>query len=171
MQALGGFSHGRWSSMYPSTSAIRTKTVITRVWHGVIYLCFVMTLINKALLYKMPYTSISSTMNVILLTLFAIVSAGCTVVNVEGGRVHHYAGTLRIEPNSGAQLVSVSSKSWGLAVDGRSMLIGYGRSRTVIVPPYSTCSIIIFAEPNSSMPDDWRRFFITYPNACLHGEQ
>jgi hypothetical protein len=169
-QAYGGIRYEQGSQIAHNTSTILTHTIIGMMSDSVRYLFFIIASISRFLLYAFSYNLGGRIAPIFLLIFYAMVSAGCTVVNIEGGRVRHYAGTLRVEPNPGAQLVSISSKSWGLTVDGRSMLIGYGRSRTVIAPPY-TCSIIIFAEPNSSMSDDWRRFFITYPNVCLHGER
>ena len=170
-QAYGGIRYGQGSQVAHNTCTIHTHTIIGMVSASVRYPFFIIASTSRVLLYSSSYALSGRIAPIFLLIFYAMVSAGCTVVTIEGGRVRHYAGTLRVEPNPGAQLVSISSKSWGLTVDGRSMLIGYGRSRTVIVPPYSTCSIIIFAEPNSSMSDDWRRFFITYPNVCLHGER
>lgn len=99
-----------------------------------------------------------------------LICAGCTVVRVEGGRARHYAGTLRIEPAANAALVSVATRSWGVVADGRSMLIGFGRSQTVVMPPNSRCAMIVIVEPGATLPmPPWREFLNRYPNICLQG--
>lgn len=96
---------------------------------------------------------------------------GCTVIRVEGGEVHRFAGTLRVEPLEGSQLVAVSKRDYGLIADGRNFLLGYGEMQTVIVPEASSCIVVVM--PEVGVKDDqaaaWSAFLEKYPDVCVVG--
>lgn len=101
----------------------------------------------------------------------AALCAGCTVVRVEGGRAHRYAGLLRIAPSSDAKLVTVATQTWGLAAGGRSLVVGYERSRTVIVPEGNKCALIAIIEPGAAaLAHQLRALLDAHPHICFNGE-
>lgn len=107
-----------------------------------------------------------------ILSFFALFAcSACTVVKVEGGDVRRYGNLLKVEASKNASIVSVTTRNYGMAVDGHSLLVGYGRSRTVIVPDGSRCSAVIVVEKGEGdeQLSRWRKFFSDYPNVCIEG--
>lgn len=99
--------------------------------------------------------------------------SACTVVNVEGGDVRRYAGTLRVVPEPQAKMVSVARRTYGLAADGRSLIVGYEASRTIVVPRDSRCAAFVVVDrPTPEMLAQWHAFARAHPEICVNqGEQ
>ena len=94
----------------------------------------------------------------------------CTVVEVRGGELRRYGGSLRLDPFGNAATVAITTRNYGLAVDGHSLLLGYGKSRTIVVPDTSRCSAVIIVERSSAAElMQWRNYFSQYPDVCVEG--
>lgn len=108
----------------------------------------------------------------ILVCLVAFACSACTVVRVDGGNLRRYGGLLRLEPSDGATIVTVSSRNYGVVANGNSFLLGYGKSRAIVVPNASRCSAVIIIEKGSDEQlSRWEEFFSKYPNMCVEGEK
>lgn len=92
----------------------------------------------------------------------------CTVVQVNGGEIRRFGGILRVAPLQDASTVSITSRNYGVIADGHSLLLGYGKSRIIVVPDTSRCSAVIIMDDSSeNLLSQWREFFGKYPNICI----
>ena len=102
--------------------------------------------------------------------LLTLTCTACTVVKIDGGEVRRYGGSLRLDPFRNASVVTVTSRNYGVVADGHSLLLGYGESRTIVVPDDSHCAAIIIVEKSSDEQlSQWREYFSKYPDVCVEG--
>lgn len=80
--------------------------------------------------------------------VLALWLGGCTVVNIDGGRVRSvHPGVLRIEAAPDAGLVVVETEGFGVVPGLSGATLGYSRARMAIASDPYRCQVVILNWP------------------------
>ena len=100
--------------------------------------------------------------------IILLLLAGCTVVNIDGGRAIVHGGTLRLVAPENSEIIAIQSRGVGLIRGLGGATIGYQSESSVIKMADSSCVVIVFgANLDENGQNFWRGLAENHENICV----